>query len=225
MDKICIKCKISKSLDEFHNKPGSTDGKHSFCKECAILGSKIYYQDNKKEILSSMIYFNRNKKQQIKAVINQIKESLKCVFCKENTPCCLDFHHLDSNNKNNEVSYLASAKNIHKVVEEINKCICVCSNCHRKIHADFICVENLKPIEITYEEFIDRMKIVEEKIPTVGTRKRYKKEKIRKPRPRKFNPSKEELFKLINEHSFVYIGKLFGVSDSAVRKRCKLLGI
>lgn len=42
---------------------------------------------------------------------------------------------------------------------------------------------------------------------------------------RKFNPSKEELEKLVKSMPMTKVGKLFGVSDNAVRKRCRLLGI
>ena len=37
----------------------------------------------------------------------------------------------------------------------------------------------------------------------------------------KINITKEELEKLIHTHSFVGIGKIFGVSDTAIRKWCK----
>lgn len=42
---------------------------------------------------------------------------------------------------------------------------------------------------------------------------------------RKFEVSKEELEKLLEEHSFTKIGKMFGVSDNAIRRRCVTLGI
>ena len=42
---------------------------------------------------------------------------------------------------------------------------------------------------------------------------------------RKFNPSKEELEQLVHQFPMTTIGKKFGVSDNAVRKRCKLFGI
>ena len=41
----------------------------------------------------------------------------------------------------------------------------------------------------------------------------------------KFEVSKEELEKLIKEKSFTEIGKMFGVTDNTIRKRCKKLGI
>ena len=42
---------------------------------------------------------------------------------------------------------------------------------------------------------------------------------------RKFEISKEELEALLTNNSFVSVGKMFGVSDTAIRKRCKLLKI
>ena len=54
---------------------------------------------------------------------------------------------------------------------------------------------------------------------------RTKKSKIKVPRKRKFEVSKEELKTLLENNSFVSIAKMFGVSDNAIRKRCKILGI
>ena len=42
---------------------------------------------------------------------------------------------------------------------------------------------------------------------------------------RKFEVTKEELQELLKNNSFVSIGKMFGVSDNAIRKRCKLFEI
>jgi Zn finger protein HypA/HybF involved in hydrogenase expression/predicted nucleic acid-binding Zn ribbon protein len=42
---------------------------------------------------------------------------------------------------------------------------------------------------------------------------------------RKFEISKEELIKLINQYPMTKIGKMFNVSDNAIRKRCRTLGI
>jgi len=42
---------------------------------------------------------------------------------------------------------------------------------------------------------------------------------------RKFNPLREDLEKLVWEQPTLHVAKMFGVSDKAVDKRCKLLGI
>ena len=42
---------------------------------------------------------------------------------------------------------------------------------------------------------------------------------------RKFNPSREELKELVDKMPMTKIGRMFGVSDNSVRKRCRLFGI
>jgi 5-methylcytosine-specific restriction endonuclease McrA len=56
----------------------------------------------------------------------------------------------------------------------------------------------------------------------------YETEKQRNDRisaTRKFNPSKDELASLVHQLPMTRVGKIFGVSDGAVRKRCKLLEV
>lgn len=43
--------------------------------------------------------------------------------------------------------------------------------------------------------------------------------------PRKFNIDKDELERLIAQHTYVEIGKQFGVCDNSIKKRARLLGI
>jgi len=50
-------------------------------------------------------------------------------------------------------------------------------------------------------------------------------DKIRGIKSRKFNPTKEELEILVKEKPMTEIGKMFGVSDNAVKKRCIKLGV
>lgn len=69
------------------------------------------------------------------------KESLnlKCIICGESENCCLDFHHLDPKNKEFNISKgITLGYKIERLKEEIEKCVCVCSNCHRKIHNGLI---------------------------------------------------------------------------------------
>jgi len=49
--------------------------------------------------------------------------------------------------------------------------------------------------------------------------------KIGRSHLRKFNPTKEELEKILKTTNFVQAGKIFGVSDNAVRKRAKLYNL
>lgn len=80
------------------------------------------------------------------AVISWRKRAkLKLIECKGGKcQCCgyknyagaLEFHHLDPNEKDFTIS--GSSKAFDKLIKEIDKCILVCSNCHKEIHAGLI---------------------------------------------------------------------------------------
>lgn len=56
-----------------------------------------------------------------------------CVLCGYNKCLsALEFHHIDRN-KEFGVSY--SRESIPRIKNEISKCVVVCANCHREIHA------------------------------------------------------------------------------------------
>lgn len=69
-------------------------------------------------------------------------KGLKCQICGENDIICLEFHHRDPNEKENQISYLnmgyGTAKgedSFFKSKEEIKKCDLLCRRCHYEIHA------------------------------------------------------------------------------------------
>ena len=67
------------------------------------------------------------------------KSRLQCELCGENEPCCLAFHHIDSNEKEIEVSKAPNRGwSIERMLEEIKKCQVLCFNCHRKLHAGVV---------------------------------------------------------------------------------------
>ncbi|PIZ48257.1 hypothetical protein CO180_03375 [candidate division WWE3 bacterium CG_4_9_14_3_um_filter_41_6] len=47
----------------------------------------------------------------------------------------LEFHHIDPNEKEFGLSSRGLTRSWEKIVEELKKCVLVCSNCHREIHA------------------------------------------------------------------------------------------
>ena len=47
----------------------------------------------------------------------------------------LDFHHLDPNKKSFGLSKKGLTHSWEKIKSEIDKCILVCANCHRELHA------------------------------------------------------------------------------------------
>lgn len=78
--------------------------------------------------------YMRNKKGQ---KIYDIKSKSKCLHCECNNIECLDFHHYSSNKKDG-IGFMIRDKNItlKQLENEIQKCIILCSNCHRTLHAN-----------------------------------------------------------------------------------------
>lgn len=68
-------------------------------------------------------------------VLRALKAERGCELCGEDDPCCLDFHHLDPDEKIGSVANLISeGATLAFVLEEVEKCVVLCSNCHRKEH-------------------------------------------------------------------------------------------
>jgi hypothetical protein len=75
-----------------------------------------------------------NNKQRIKEKINKLKKGKKCLHCGESHQACLEFHHVITDEKVNEICNMFTRYTEEEIMEEIKKCIIVCANCHRKIH-------------------------------------------------------------------------------------------
>jgi hypothetical protein len=57
----------------------------------------------------------------------------KCSMCEETRPWVLSFHHTDPSQKEHDIGPLKTGR-LSLLEKEVEKCICVCENCHRKIH-------------------------------------------------------------------------------------------
>lgn len=124
--KKCNKCKQDKNLYEFAKNKSQPDGIQSICKECRISYDKKT---------------NSNKILKIKNILSDFRRELggKCVKCNENREHLLDFHHIKPEEKEDVIANILSwngiGKNsIKKARDEMNKCILLCSNCHRDFH-------------------------------------------------------------------------------------------
>jgi len=122
----------------------------------------------------------------------------------------LQFHHVYPEDKSFIISNLSFNK-FDSLVDELDKCILVCSNCHGEIHAGLI-----DAIKIFNEQKDTLPKYIKEVKPV----KSY--QQIERPTKR---PDKETLEKLVWEMSCVKIGEVFGVSDNTVNKWCKFYDI
>lgn len=105
----------------------------NFYKQKAYNGNKIYdtWDCYCKSCRSEFSSENR-KKLKIQAI--EYKGG-KCTRCGlKDDPCVYDFHHL--NPKEKEFSLGKRNLSFDKIKDELDKCVLLCANCHRKEHAN-----------------------------------------------------------------------------------------
>ena len=126
--KKCTQCGKDLPLTEYYSRG---NGKlRSECKKC---------HNN----------YVKNKYQERKNLVNEIKASYNCMKCGESRIYTLDFHHKDPTIKDETIARMTSNRNkVEDIQKEIEKCVVLCSNCHREFHY----LENKE--QITIEEYL-----------------------------------------------------------------------
>jgi hypothetical protein len=92
--------------------------------------SRKYYLANKNKIIAT----SKINRAVGKARWDTFKRTLKCTQCGFDHPAALDFHHTNPSEKENLVSKLVSSGCFAAAMEEVQKCIVLCANCHRIHH-------------------------------------------------------------------------------------------
>lgn len=174
--------------------------------------------------------FRRNRK------LNLIKVcGNKCNICGYNkTVSALEFHHINPEEKEYGLASMGTCHQLEKDLEEVQKCILVCANCHREIHDNFYTKEELLSYKIYLQDIAneliqDRDNKLEKhyycsncgkeitKNAKLCTECANKERRIIQNRP-----NREELKQLIRYNSFAELGRKYGITDNAIRKWCKL---
>ena len=94
-----------------------------------VIYQKKHYESNKQYYIDK----SSDRKKGLRKWLDEYKKQRKCHFCQESEICCLDFHHL----KDKEMAVstgVARGWSMKKIVLEIEKCVVLCANCHRKLH-------------------------------------------------------------------------------------------
>lgn len=129
--KICSTCKREKPLDAFNKKSANADGRERYCKECHRTRNRVHYGDNKDAYKASARKF----KLSLRDWYQTLKRGKQCICCGETKYWRLSFHHINTDDKDMEVSQMV-IKNVSRarILAEIEKCVVVCHNCHSDIH-------------------------------------------------------------------------------------------
>jgi len=148
--KRCTKCGEWKSLSAFPKRSDAKDGLNSYCKSCTQERNRRYYLRNKKAYKEAANKYRRenlekcrenDRKYKRKNILKNHEKLLqyfgnRCACCKRSFPfACYDFHHVDPSSKKYNVGNLLHRR-WETLFVEAKKCIMVCANCHRIIHAE-----------------------------------------------------------------------------------------
>ena len=132
MDKICKRCNQSKSLSEFPlNSPDKKGRRYymSKCKKCMTESVKPYVKKYMKEHPERAKQYDKNTRIKRNKLLEELKQE-GCAKCGDKRYYVIDFHHLDPSKKD----IAMSDGSIKQIMKEKDKCILLCSNCHREFH-------------------------------------------------------------------------------------------
>lgn len=115
--RVCPNCKIEKEITNFYSRRNK-EGASSYCKICTNTQTLLRQQKLKREAIEY--------------------KGGSCISCNyDDYPGALDFHHLDPSKKDFSIGKVKH-RSLNTIKSELDKCILLCSNCHREIHAGYI---------------------------------------------------------------------------------------
>lgn len=77
----------------------------------------------------------RRKDRKLKSILKMYKLNKGCIICGYNKcTAALDFHHIDNDKSFNVSQMINDGCSLTKIMEEVEKCELLCSNCHRELH-------------------------------------------------------------------------------------------
>lgn len=116
--KLCKRCSIIKSVDNFYKRRKGFDIS-TYCKPCTNIQT-----------------INRQRKFKEKCIKYKGSCCQMCNYKKYNG--ALEFHHLDPTKKDFSISSAKHTKFDNRIIIELDKCILLCSNCHKEVHAGLV---------------------------------------------------------------------------------------
>lgn len=110
--RVCIICKETKSLIEFHKDKANHTGYGSRCKGCNV-GQRMTRRKVLQDYLLELLHKN------------------PCKDCGEKDVSVLEFDHI-GDKKHEVAQILRNVLSLDILKEEVAKCEIICANCHRK---------------------------------------------------------------------------------------------
>ena len=159
----------------------------------------------------------------------------KCALCGyDKIPNSLEFHHIDPTTKSFGIASNGTCHDLETDLQEVQKCILVCANCHREIEANLYSIEEIKSKQYFDVEYANLLREEKKNLSkktiyycTQCGKQLYEKtitglcqDCYHKSTRKAVRPNREELKTLIRTKPFTQIAIMFGVTDNTIRKWC-----
>lgn len=136
---VCKRCNKKKNITEYHwRKDTKSNGGYRYvCKECACKRAKESYERNKEKVKKRCAEAAKTRILERRKYIYEYLSKHPCIKCGEDDPRCLDFDHIEPDNKDLAISRaIWNNWSMKRLNNEIEKCQILCANCHRKRTAE-----------------------------------------------------------------------------------------
>lgn len=192
---------------------------YRICKKHGNTLFKQYFYDNSIhwKCMKCQSEYVQKRREHIKLLALAYKGN-KCQCCGYNKCIsALEFHHIEPMQKEFAIGTNGYTRSWNKVKNELDKCILVCSNCHREIHANILqcpneIIKDNESVNILLDKFKSENKVDKPEKLDISA-KQLKNYVI---------PSKDELIDLFKKYNtFENIGRLYGITGNAIKKWCK----
>ena len=94
--------------------------------------NKIYCSKKCSDVVNTNNFKKRRQNMKRRCVKYKGEKCCRCGYNKH--VCALDFHHIDPDKKEYDMTKLIRNNNWNKLKTELDKCILICANCHRELH-------------------------------------------------------------------------------------------
>lgn len=116
IQRMCPSCKLTKPITDFYNRRNKK-GNSCYCKIC----TNNYTLERQRKLKAQSVEYLGG----------------KCRDCGcTGHPTIFDFHHIDPSEKEYTIGH-SKCVSFEKVKKELDKCILLCSNCHRLRHVKY----------------------------------------------------------------------------------------
>jgi len=152
--------KSEKSAGINHLRNNKWEILESEIKKCILLCTNCHRKEHKNDITKRFARKN-------KEVFLLYKNTFECNLCGfSDDICCLDFHHFNKEEKEFSIGNETIFKRFESISDlpfylkkELDKCVVLCGNCHRKEHSEYRSVD----IDVEYRSVkkFDPTKVIE----------------------------------------------------------------